>query len=193
MSFIMQRSLFISIIISLLLALNACGSKEEREAEYYQRAEKLFAQGDYLKAKVEIKNALQINPKNVDVRYLLAQIEEKNGNWRELYQNLSLVIEQQPEHMDAQVKLGLLLLLIKKVDEAQEKAEYVLARQPDNANAHALRASVLAIQKDKQGSKAAAIKALALDPGQGEAISLLAAIYVEEQHPDKALVLLERG
>lgn len=73
----MQRSLFISIIISLLLALNACGSKEEREAEYYQRAEKLFAQGDYLKAKVEIKNALQINPKNVDVRYLLAQIEEK--------------------------------------------------------------------------------------------------------------------
>ncbi|SMG63982.1 hypothetical protein BMETH_20781303435, partial [methanotrophic bacterial endosymbiont of Bathymodiolus sp.] len=98
------------------------------------------------------KNALQINPKNVDVRYLLAQIEEKNGNWRELYQNLSLVIEQQPEHMDAQVKLGLLLLLIKKVDEAQEKAEYVLARQPDNTNAHALRASVLAIQKDKQGS-----------------------------------------
>ncbi|MDP6673847.1 MAG: hypothetical protein QGH93_03205, partial [Gammaproteobacteria bacterium] len=67
--------LIISLALScIVFSLSGCGSPEQRAAEYLATAQELFADGDYLGAKLEAQNAAQIEPKNAGTSYLLALI-----------------------------------------------------------------------------------------------------------------------
>ena len=78
----MPRSL---LAMLLPLALLACDGAEEREAAYFNRGKALYEAGDYSKAALELKNARQINPLNVEALYYLALISEKQGSFRDAY------------------------------------------------------------------------------------------------------------
>ena len=61
----MKRIFFISII-GLALFSGACSKKNNPAAEQYQKAEELYRQGDYARAKVAIDSIAKIDPRAFD-------------------------------------------------------------------------------------------------------------------------------
>lgn len=52
----------LAIIVFSTVVLISCGGAEERKAVYLEKAKSSMATGDYDKARIELKNVLQIDP-----------------------------------------------------------------------------------------------------------------------------------
>src|SRR5262245_15127602 len=187
-----MRRLTIVVLTLCAVALVGCGTAQDRAGKYLARAKTSYEAEDYVKAELDLKNTLQIDPNNVEAHYLYAQISEKEQNWPAMYGHLRAVVDIDPNHIEARLKLGSVYLVTGKLDEASGQAEAVLTQDPENAGGHVLRAGVL----ERQGDDASAITevqaVLAKDPGNVAAVTLLAKIYAETD-VDKALATLDEG
>jgi len=179
--------------LGLLGLLTACGSPEERAADYLTKAQELFAAEDYVTARIEALNAAQIEPKNAEVRFLLAEIEEKEQKYRQAIGHLLVAVDSDPAHIKARVKLGNYYVLAKVVDEAAVQVEAALAIAPDNAEVRLLNARLLYLQDDKVASMAEVDAALELDPLLLDAIMFKAGIETGNGNIDSALMLVDTG
>ncbi len=122
-------------LVLLALSLAGCGGPEEKKAKFYGKARDFYARGDTVKARLEVKNAIQIDPKFADAYHLLGLIEQKDGNFKGAFGAFSKAIELNPELAAAHVEVGRLHLLSGAPDKALEKAQAVLAREPANPEA----------------------------------------------------------
>jgi len=71
---------YMSLILLLGLFVTACGKMEISDVEHVQRAKQFQSEGDFRASLIELKNALQQNPKNAEARLLLADIYVLVGN-----------------------------------------------------------------------------------------------------------------
>ena len=161
--------------------LQGCSDPAERTVEYLQSGKSYYEQENYSKAKVEFKNALQIDNKLADAYYHLAMIDEKEQNWKGMFGNLNQTIKLNPENHDARLKLAKLYLLSGEVEKAQTEADLVLNSAADNPDAIALKGAIFFKQGDKAAALAEAEKALAIDSAHLDAISLKVVVYMAQQ------------
>ena len=179
-----HKSLVIIVLTQLMLItlLGGCSSSEEQQANYLNRAQEQYDVNELKKARLELRNVFQINRYNPQARYLSALIYAQDANWREVSTNLALAIEYAPDFIDARIKMGGLLYRFGPGadDKTLEQADAVLALDPDNADAYALRAVVF----QRQGEEADAIHEaqLALDsmPGHVGASSVMVKVYTDQ-------------
>jgi len=73
-----RRTLIASLIVGLL---TACGSSADSAISFVESGKSLMAEGKMDKARLQFRNALQIEPKTVYAHYQLALIDEKSQNW----------------------------------------------------------------------------------------------------------------
>jgi tetratricopeptide (TPR) repeat protein len=175
---------------SLLLSAGCDGTKD-REEKYLNKAKAYFDEGNYEKMRVDLKNVLQINPKNIEARYLTALLAERNQEWRKMFGNLAAVIEEKPDHYEAQLKLGMLYLFSKDIVKASQKVELVLAVEPDNPDALALKATIHLSKKEIAEAKALLNKALQVEPGHYDASLLSIKMLGAEKNMTEASRVLE--
>jgi tetratricopeptide (TPR) repeat protein len=164
------------ILVVAVFALAACGSSADRASSYLEHAQALYDEGDYVKAGLEAKNAAQIEPKNPQVRYLLALLAEKDGNWRQVAGHLLAAIESDPNYVEARVKLGNLYFLGRAYELAAEQSEVLMTLAPDDIRSQLLAARVDFANKEVESAQERVDQALAIDPDNVEAILLSAAI-----------------
>lgn len=162
----------------LLLAatvLAACGSPEERAANYMKKAQALYDKGDYVAAKLEAQNAAQVSPKNASAYYMLAQIAEQQQEFRVMFQRLMVAVDSDPNLLPARVKLGTLYFFAQAFDEAQQQADAATALAPEDPEVRILNARLL-LQKEKIAEGIAELDAaLATNPDLVDGILLRAA------------------
>ena len=65
-------------LIVLVIFIAGCGGPEERKKRYYEKGKALYEQGDYVNARLELKNAVQIDPKFTEAHYLLGMAALKS-------------------------------------------------------------------------------------------------------------------
>ena len=183
----------LAILSVLAAALVACGGAEDRKARHQERGDALFAEGNYDKARIEYKNVLQIDPKDVKARVGLAQTLEKLEQWREAVGHYRAAVEADPQNLQARVQLGRLFLLGNALDEADKLAGEALALSAGSADALALRGGVKMRRGDVDGAIADGDAALKSDPANTHALSLLASAYANKGDAGKATELLERA
>jgi len=186
------RALALSACVAFAaLQLAGCSSREQRAQNYYERGADYLKKNDYVKARIEIQNALQLNRNLVPALRALAQIEEHNREYRPLAGVLRRVVELDPKDIDSQNKLGRLFLLGGNFDEALKRANAVTDIDPKNITGLALKAAVLLKLQDMDGALRTAQEALAIDPESTEANVALASIEFTKGNTSNALKALD--
>lgn len=184
-----RKKLLVTALAALMLV--GCGGAEERKAKYMERGKAYIAEENWDKARVEIKNVLQIDPKSAEAYYLIGQVEEKQREWVKAFANYSRAVELDPELIDARSRLAQFYLLransakvenereaeANALGQAQHEIDEVLKRDAKHAGARSLRASIL-LREGKQEEALSLTEAVVKEaPTNGPAIALLATIY----------------
>ena len=135
------------LIIICLLSLAGCGSPDEKKQAFFDKGKTLYEEKDFVRARLELKNALQIDPKFADAYLLLGQVEQDDGNFKKSYGYLLKAVNLAPDNIDARVVLGRLLVGGRGFDQAMEQAEEILKRDPDNMDGAMMKAAVYMSRK----------------------------------------------
>jgi tetratricopeptide (TPR) repeat protein len=188
-----DRKYGLSLMIAAVLAIAGCGGKEQRLAAHLEKGRTFYAAGDMDKARVELKNVLQINPKIAEAYFLSGMIEEKQSDWQKAFGNYQRTIDLEPGHPQASVRLGRLYLLGGDVVKAGTLAEEILLKRPGDAEASTLKAAVLAKNGNQPEASALVAEVIARDPRQSDAVALLAGLLVAQGRRDEAESVLLRG
>jgi tetratricopeptide (TPR) repeat protein len=142
------------VISALAVIIAGCSSPEERKLKFYHKGTILFEKGDYVKAALEFKNTIQIDPKFSDGYYMLGMTALRKGDLRQAYAVLSKAVMLNPDHSKARIELGKIHLTAGEQDKAGQQADLVLQNEPDNDDALTLKAAVLLVADRLPESKA---------------------------------------
>jgi tetratricopeptide (TPR) repeat protein len=183
--------LLLFFVFSLLLGC----SNSDTAQDYTESGKFFYKQENYEKAKIEFKNAIQADSQQVDALYHLALIYEKEKNGTGMYKKLLQIIQIDPKHIDAHLKLGLLYFLsnTNQSKEALAEVASVLAIDKNNLEALVLKGQILFKQKKMDEAIVVVNKVLSQEPGHVEAIQLEVLIYAEQQDYATALVKVEKA
>src|SRR5664280_1990225 len=129
------------VLAALLLA--GCSSKEERAQAYYAHAMQLISQHDDVKARIELRNALQIQDNMIAAWQALSQLEERNKNWSGVFGASRKIAELAPKDIDARLRLARLALLGGALDQALDWVNKADEIDPKNTAAITLKAGIL--------------------------------------------------
>ncbi len=189
----MKQSTIAAIVGILVIGLVGCGGPEERKAKYRQHAQEYFEQGNYPKARVALRNVIQIDPKDAGAYFLYAQVEEKEKNWRNAVAGYQRVVELDPEHEIALIKLGKYYLEARAIDMVGQVTDRVLVKNPEHVGARALKIAAMAVSGQMEEATVKAEELIAEAPAEVDAVLLLASLYTAQQHGPQALTVLQRG
>lgn len=177
----------------MLFALVACDSPEEKAQSHYESGMEFVETGDFVKAGIEFRNALQLRETFADGWYGLALVEESEGNWQKYAGDIIKVIELDPKHVKAQSRWGKIMLLSGRLEDALKTSDLVMELDPNSAESQALKAAVLFRLDDKPGAVAAAEAALKIDPSNIDAVTVLAAERLDAKEPADAVTVIDEG
>ena len=168
----MIKRVFVLANTIVLLALVGCGGGEDQQVKYLERAKQHFADENYEKAKVDARNVLQINPKNIEARVVLADIDFQDGNIRQAFGGYTGALQEQPENVLANLGLAKIQTAVRDFDKAIEHCDVVLEKEPQNADALGYKAlALVGLEKSEEGY-ALAKQALQIDSGNAAALGV---------------------
>lgn len=105
------RTVFPVCLLAVSLLFSGCGSKEEKVAKFIARGDQLMEKGDPVKAVLEYKNALQIDPKNARGKFALGKAYLKQKEMRQAFASFRGALELDPGLDEARLEVASLLAL----------------------------------------------------------------------------------
>ena len=69
---------FLCLVVGLIFT--GCASDEEKKLIHFEKGKAFFEEGDFKSARLELKNAIQIDPQFVSAHPKLAEVNLKLGN-----------------------------------------------------------------------------------------------------------------
>ncbi|HXH05809.1 MAG TPA: tetratricopeptide repeat protein [Vicinamibacterales bacterium] len=174
-------------MIVACVALVACGRDAQAvRARALERAEAYRTAGKLREAVVELRNAVQADPRAGEARLKLAEALLELGDLAGGLEEYVRAADLLPDRVDVQLRAGELLLLAGRFDDARVRAERALGRDPKNVDAHILLANALAGLKNPEAAIEEIEEALALDPARPAAYASLGAIEAGRGRLDAA-------
>jgi tetratricopeptide (TPR) repeat protein len=178
------------VLLISFCGLTACGSSADSAARFIESGKELLAENKPEKARIEFKNAIQVDPKVAEPHYQLALLDEKAKRWKQMYASLLRVEQLNPMHHEATIKLGQLYLLSGNKEFAMERADKVLNSEPENTLAWILKSSVELKKENYDLAMGYVEHALKTEPSNIEAISLKAILLNKQGKVQEAINLL---
>ena len=133
----------LGLVSVLILFMAGCSSPEQKKGEFFGRGMAFYESGDFVKARLDFKNAIQLDPRFHRAHYMLGLTELALKNHEKAYKSFTRAAELSPDNLDVQIQLAKLLLGGRAPDKALEKVEMVLQREPANQEALMIKASAL--------------------------------------------------
>lgn len=177
-----RRRIVVAGTLAVALAIMAgglvgCGGAQSRLASHMDHGRAYFDQGNFAKAQIEFRNALQIKPDDPEASYMAGRTAEKLGRVREALGYYQGAVDHKPDDPRPRASLARILLFAGQADRALTLLTAGLAKAPDDANLLAVRGAVYLVQKKNTDALADAQRAARLAPTNEDAIALLAGIY----------------
>ena len=178
--------LMVAIVLMAMLALGGCSSKEDKKQSHLTKGKEYFDKGEFKSAKIELKNAIQIDAKFAPAHMLLAETSLKLGEAQEAFRAYSAVAELDPANTEAQLKLATFLLLAQKYDESRKRVDGVLAREPNNIEALLLLATLFDHDKNLFEAGNAFRKVIDINGKEARAYLGLARVLAQQGQTNEA-------
>src|SRR5579863_1758516 len=153
---------------------------------YVENGDRYFKQEKYREAAIEYQNAIRLDSKYEEAHYALAQCDLKLGVWAGAYQELTRATEEKPEDTKAQLALGNLLLAGRDFKHAQDIAQLILQKEPNNVDARVLLANSYAGLNNVEGSLEEMQGAIQLAPDRAGSYLNLAMLELNAKHAPQA-------
>lgn len=186
-----KNNIKIIALILLVCQLAGCGSKEESKAKYMEQGKSLLEQARYEKALLAFKNILQIDPKNSEAYYQMAEIFSKQGEIKKAFGFYRNVMSLDETHLMARVRTGQLFLLSRNIKVAEQLLEEVVALAPENVDVLLFQAGIDAVKNNNDAAIVSIKKVLEREPDRASAIVMLASINATKGEIDKAIKILK--
>jgi len=191
---IMSRSAApLFIILSIAVFTVACGGPEARKQKSLEASEAFLAENNLDKARVELRNVLQIDPNDAEARYLSGVVAERLQNTRQAAAHYRGALDVAPDHEKARAGLakiyvgaGLPADAIKIIDEGYSE-------EKPSAELLAVRGAARAQLGDSEAAYEDARRALELEPDNERAIALYAGVLTRMERPEEAAAALDNG
>ena len=185
----MNKTFF--VLVSMLIVLVACGGAESRKEKYLVSAQEYYEQDDCKKAKLDFKNALQIDPKDTRGRVGLARCLVQDQEWRSAYQLLASVVADDPNQIDAKFELAKFYIVAGEGNKSRELVSDMLKLNPRHAGAIALRGISHIKNNTLVAARTDAKQALDIENTNLIAVTLMSALYLKDEDYDKAFNLVK--
>jgi tetratricopeptide (TPR) repeat protein len=177
----MKSRMFLGIVALIAVMITvSCSGPEQKKAKFYNKGKALYEKAEYAKARLEFKNAIQIDVKYADAYHMLGMTALRSGDPRGAYGSFSKAVELNPQHWDAQVQLGWFLLGGGNANDAMDKAELVLKNKPAYEDALILKGAVLLKKKEVEAARQYFESVLGRDVHKPDGYLLLASIYAQK-------------
>ena len=168
------RALTASLLLAATLGLAACDSNEDRAEAYYESAMGYVEDGDFERAKVELRNVFQYDRFHEAARRAFADIDLAEGNPAAAYRHYRFIVEQQPDLPDVRLAMAEIAYELGDLEESRRNGEAAIELTPEDPRAQVL-ATAFAYQdaleaQDETAAAAAAEEArtqLAQAPDSG--------------------------
>ncbi len=180
------------VVVAALL-MSACTGAESRKASFVAQGQQHMAAHDWQKARLDFRNALQIDPKDQKVQFLAAQVAEKIGEYNEAADRYRALLQPDANNVAARAALARLYAGGGLPAEAIKLAEEGLAAHPDDHGLLTARGVARAMRGDTPGALQDAEAARARAPTDPDTAALVAAVYQRQGRSDEALVVLQRA
>jgi tetratricopeptide (TPR) repeat protein len=143
-----RRILFVGVVI--LVFCGCSQSPQVREARYLEKGKKEFQRKNYAVAILQLKNAIQAQPRDAEPYYQLGLAYLASNDFNTAAAYFQKASELNPKHTEAQLKLAELMSTSRSkevVEQAQKRTQDVLTVLPDDIEA----LNVLAITELRLG------------------------------------------
>jgi tetratricopeptide (TPR) repeat protein len=187
---ILRRSAFLLVATAFVCA---CTGAEARKASFIAQGEQHMAAHDWQKARLDFRNALQIDPKDQKVQLLAAQAAERAGEYVEAANRYRALLEQDKDNVPARAALGRLYAGGGLAAEAIKLAEEGLATHPSDPSLLTVRGVARAMRGDNAGALKDAESAAVHAPTNADTAALLASLYQRQGRNSEALEILQRA
>ncbi|MEW6380211.1 MAG: tetratricopeptide repeat protein [bacterium] len=188
-----KEQAYIVIILFMSLWITHCSSPKEMKDKFHTRGMELLKKSNYPKAKLEFKNALKIDPQFDKGYYGLAYCEFYQHDFKKAFALASKAVELNPGYLDAHNLLGRIYFMAGRLDEAGEKADIVLKKEPSNTEALLLQSSLFLARKKYPQAEEMLRKVIAREDKRGEAYLLLSEVYFQQKDLNRAKGILREG
>ncbi len=176
--------------ILAMLAISGCGRNPEVSAKHLAAGKALLEQGNFDKARVELKNAVKRDPNRADPYYWLGLTFEKLNDPRQAFAHFLKAHQLDPGHLDAAVKSGTYYAMAGETDKALEVVKAIEAIDRESVEAKLIRSRVAYRKDDLKGAIQYAEQAVGQEPYNVAANVLLSALYSLNGQSDKATALV---
>ena len=177
--------------VCLVLMLSGCSDEEPKR--FLEEGKILLQKGELESARVQFKNAIQLEPKLADAYFRIALIDEQKQDWTGLIVNLLETLVNDPKHLEGQLKLGQIYLSSGQYDKAEEQVKLVLELNPGNPTALLLESAILFRKGNNFEALQGVERVLAKQPNLADAIGLQANILIADKRSDEAIQALKDG
>ena len=142
-----KRSFKVALSIVLLsISLVSCTNKEEKVKDFISKGNALMEKGDAIHAILEYKNALQLDPQNAKVTFLLAKAYLANKEYRKAYGALQNTVTKDPGFDRARMEMASLLISARQGEKALEHLNKIKKKDGLEPRLSLLRARALMLQ-----------------------------------------------
>jgi tetratricopeptide (TPR) repeat protein len=197
------RALAAALLAALVLLAAGCSNPEKAKAEHVQRGEALLKERRWQEATLEFRNAIQIDANLAAAHWGLAQAYLQLGRSSEYVEELSRTVKLDPNNVEARMRLtqGYLVAFDRDkkpeyLAEAERLIGEMLAKDPNNPDAHILTANVIFFKAGPDAAKQAEEKikyAISLNPQRVESYMGLAKFYQQTGRKDDAEAVFKQA
>lgn len=173
----------------------ACGGPEARKAQSLAAGQQFLDEGNLDKARVELRNVLQIDPNDVEARYLSGVIAERQAKIRQAAGHYKSTIDIDATHIRARAGLAKIHVMASLPSEAIRIVNEGIdsAQPPTRAALLAVRGAAYATLGESASAHQDAVDALQDDPHNEQAIALLAGVLRGMGDGEGAISVLDDG
>jgi tetratricopeptide (TPR) repeat protein len=134
-----------TLALSMLALLLLCACDRDpnlAKQKYLQSGQRYFEKGEYGRASIQFRKALQKDHQYADAYYRLGLADLKLQQWSEAYKALEQATALDPNNLQAHLRLAELVLEGRRWEDARQQVGAVLKLDPNNVEAYVLSGQV---------------------------------------------------